>query len=373
MSILDVLRKDRLNIIDRYISGESTVVLGENYGCNPGMIWEILKENDVNIRCRSKNYGNMDKYKEEICDLFNTNYSCYKISKLLDLPKCTVIRKLKQWGYDTSKKKTRKDGDLISNYKDEVISLFINGANCCDIGKKLGFNPTSIFMNLNKWGYDTSINKHKYNVKEDFFRNGVDTQEKAYLLGLLYADGSVDTGGKMRISLQEGDKDILYKLKEILGYTGPLHTIDKGPGRYIQKCLCINRKTLTDDIIKLGCPPNKAFKLKFPTNDIVLSGLVWHFIRGYFDGDGSAGDSYCNITGCYDFIYGLSNFLNKSNIEHKIYQRYKERPAKKSSHSLFIMKKQHRLKFYNLLYENSRIHLHRKYNKALQFNDISVL
>lgn len=374
MSILDALRKDKLNIINRYQSGDSTVILGKDYNCNPAMIWTLLKENNVKVKSRSKFYGNMEDYKEEICKLFNEDYSCNKISKLLGLCDSTVAVYLKKWGYDPSKKRTRKDGDLIENYKDEMILLYNSGILCDKIGKKFGFTGSGIFRNLNKWGVDTSVNQHKYDVKEDFLRSGVDTQEKAYFLGLMFADGSVDIKGKMRISLQEGDRDILDKLKDVLGYTGELHHIDKGEGRYKQKCLCINRKALTDDIIRLGCPPNKAFKLKFPTKETVPDELIWHFIRGYVDGDGSITKNYANVTGCYDFVYGLSSLLDDLGIVHQIYQRYKERPAKKSSHSLFVGQRRHRLKFCQLLYKDSTIHLNRKYQKAcdLIFKDQEV-
>ena len=42
-----------------------------------------------------------------------------------------------------------------------------------------------------------------------------------------------------------------------------------------------------NDLIKQGCVPNKSLILTFPNKHQVPENLINHFIRGYFDGDGS--------------------------------------------------------------------------------------
>ena len=42
-----------------------------------------------------------------------------------------------------------------------------------------------------------------------------------------------------------------------------------------------------NDLIKQGCVPNKSLILTFPNKHQVPKNLINHFIRGYFDGDGS--------------------------------------------------------------------------------------
>ena len=42
-----------------------------------------------------------------------------------------------------------------------------------------------------------------------------------------------------------------------------------------------------NDLIKQGCIPNKSLVLTFPNKYQVPENLINHFIRGYFDGDGS--------------------------------------------------------------------------------------
>ena len=56
--------------------------------------------------------------------------------------------------------------------------------------------------------------QRKYNIDETFF-DVIDTEEKAYFLGLLYADGCNATNrNAVILSLKEDDKEILEKIKQ---------------------------------------------------------------------------------------------------------------------------------------------------------------
>ena len=61
-----------------------------------------------------------------------------------------------------------------------------------------------------------------YTINEDYF-DIIDTEEKAYLLGFLYADGNHFTKkNRITIGLQEKDKHILEKFNELIGSNRPL-------------------------------------------------------------------------------------------------------------------------------------------------------
>ena len=51
----------------------------------------------------------------------------------------------------------------------------------------------------------------------------------------------------------------------------------------------IGNKHMRDSLISKGCVPNKSLILKFPSEEILPKELQRHFIRGYFDGDGTIG------------------------------------------------------------------------------------
>lgn len=125
---------------------------------------------------------------------------------------------------------------------------------------------------------------------------------------------------------------------------------------------------------EIGLYPNKSLILeKMPCID---EKLIRHFIRGYFDGDGSIilshNTSYYKAKGCnikyiyptYCFmILGTEIFLNdileKAGFNYgKIYDTKSEKIK-----CLKINAKKEYQNIYNYLYNNSTIKLERKYNK----------
>ena len=110
----------------------------------------------------------------------------------------------------------------------------------------------------------------------------IDTQEKAYLLGLFYADGNVGLNqNQCRIELSINDKDLILHLKDLF----PFFYIHYNQDTKIE--LGNYEKNLKLDLINNGCLPRKSFEnkdnLHLPN---INESLIPHFIRGYFDGDG---------------------------------------------------------------------------------------
>lgn len=66
-----------------------------------------------------------------------------------------------------------------------------------------------------------------------------------------------------------------------------------------------------DDLIKHGCIPNKSLKLKFPTT--VPDKLIRHFVRGYFDGDGSIAknEDRCTLISTQEFCDELKKIVKE--------------------------------------------------------------
>lgn len=77
----------------------------------------------------------------------------------------------------------------------------------------------------------------------------------------------------------------------------------------------IPSKKIVEDLIKFGCVNKKSNKIKLPS---INDNLYRHFIRGYFDGDGSI--SYGkNITlnfvsGSFIFLEEISSLLNRETL-----------------------------------------------------------
>lgn len=155
---------------------------------------------------------------------------------------------------------------------------------------------------------------------ENFFEN-IDTENKAYWLGFIYADGFVMPQYKrFTINLAQTDHDHLVKLSHDLESINQVkkfdHHIRKRGTCYKQSKISLQSEKLVSDLIDKGCLPNKTFKLTYPYwMDIQLRR---HFIRGYIDGDGcimtylirGEPKSQISILGTEDMLIGIKNEMN---------------------------------------------------------------
>lgn len=114
----------------------------------------------------------------------------------------------------------------------------------------------------------------------------IDTEEKAYILGFIGADGYLsDSNWTLEICLHKQDVDILNKIREIIAPWASIRPkkdkrfVDQ---RYLRLTVC--SKELCSKLMTHGIIRAKTFDLQAPC---LTPALVPHYIRGYFDGDGS--------------------------------------------------------------------------------------
>ena len=118
---------------------------------------------------------------------------------------------------------------------------------------------------------------------ENYF-DVIDSEDKAYFLGLIYADGCVVNNQneyryKVCLKLHNKDKHILDDLIKYV--EGEMCIWYHG-----QRDMCevsFSGKKIVKDLEDKGVFPNKTFTIKYPVID---EKLERHFLRGYFDGDG---------------------------------------------------------------------------------------
>lgn len=131
-------------------------------------------------------------------------------------------------------------------------------------------------------------------LNESYF-DEIDTPNKAYILGFLYADGYNNRiNNSIVLSLSKEDREILEKISKEVGSNKPLFESDyvnknDGTERHML-ILTMASKHMCEALEKWGLTQNKTFTITFP--DFLREDLIPHFVRGYFDGDGCA----CSIT-----------------------------------------------------------------------------
>lgn len=107
----------------------------------------------------------------------------------------------------------------------------------------------------------------------------------AYVLGYLYADGSLEDASYLRgkyLRVTSVEKDSIVRIRQWLGseHTIVISRPPIGKTRYL---LRIGSHKLYDSLIALGLYPNKSLTVKFPD---LPNKYLCHFVRGYLDGDG---------------------------------------------------------------------------------------
>ena len=218
-----------------------------------------------------------------------------------------------------------------------------------------------------------------YFVDDTYFEK-INSEDKAYFLGLMYADGNINPN-RIKISLQENDKDILEKFKETINYSGPLifrkggDRNDSWGIRKNQYILQIANQKISKDLNNLGCVPNKSLILEFPTKKQVPKKWIRHFIRGVMDGDGYFAKYFIkndwvkyqvNLVSTIMFLEKLTTVLKEElDINTFITKRHKNRDT--TTKQMFISGRIQVTKFLNWIYQDSTVSLNRKH---LKYKDI---
>jgi hypothetical protein len=118
-------------------------------------------------------------------------------------------------------------------------------------------------------------------VKRDYFK-AINTDEKAYWLGFLAADGAIfcnDRQYSITLDLQPRDLHWLERFRDSIA-----------PGAKITRhgtrscSVSIGSKEMYSDLLALGIGPRKSNTLEWPR---LPEAFVMTFLLGYFDGDGS--------------------------------------------------------------------------------------
>lgn len=242
------------------------------------------------------------------------------------------------------------------------------------LAEKLGRTKTAIDLKINKLG----LIKSKYIYDHAFFKN-ITTEEQAYWCGFIMADGCVSINEKTNscelcIKLQAKDAEHLQKFNLALHGNIPVKVFEEYsilPGAATpvisQQCqIRLYSEEMVHDLDKYGVVPNKSLIKKFPHN--IPADLMRHYIRGYFDGNGSLTFTQksrrCTFyTGSYDFAIALHDYINQNvcktssvykNPETNCYIFYCS-----SYSSMYLL--------LNFLYKESNIKLNRKSCLAQQF------
>lgn len=269
----------------------------------------------------------------------------------------------------------------MNEMDENLIKTYSSGMSILKISKRFGIPYKYVSNLINSLGIRKPLGHgaRKYTSNENYFSK-IDSPEKAYWLGFIYADGCVTKQNSLSIILHKKDTEHLMKLKDSLNATNPIEErVEKiknknGEIVRLQECskLRISSTKITKDLINAGCFRNKSKILKYPNPDIIPKELEAHFIAGYFDGDGcvyiyldkkNKRKYGLNITGTCSVIEGIKLFLDTMNIKSKIRNHKTEGIAVLESYSIYDIRK-----FDNTIFSDRSLpYLTRKQEKFKEF------
>lgn len=226
----------------------------------------------------------------------------------------------------TLKKKPgyRNEKELTKEEIEEIIDEYYKGKlRCNEISEKFLLTKRALGNILKEKGIK-SHRKNRYNLNENYFEV-IDTEEKAYWLGFIYADGYIGDKRYNNIvfSQKEDDGYIIEQFAKDIGYTGEVRVSKPNNGSFAnaqpQVIINFSSSKMVDDLYNLNKLPIKTqSNSNLPP---IENKLIRHFIRGYFDGDGSISETlrtyknsvYKNYTfsiiGTIDFIQNLRKII----------------------------------------------------------------
>lgn len=206
---------------------------------------------------------------------------------------------------------------------EKIKNLYLSHVSIKDISNETGISRERITRHLKEIHIYRKFGA-KYIQNDDFF-SIIDTEKKAYWLGVLYADGCVRNPNIVVFS--SIDKNWVELFKRDIETDRPIRReFHKTFQREIWK-ISITSEQMYNDLCNHGCVDRKSKIIRMPN---IPENLIRHFIRGYFDGDGSVCFYFATKThkhrtlatsftsGSQGFLEDICNIIPTSHIQ-KVY------------------------------------------------------
>ena len=219
--------------------------------------------------------------------------SSTKLSREFGISVDAVLRIIRRNGYSIRKGGRRKLDLPIK----EIVDKYCSGKKVDEIAEEYGVCREVVRLRLVEANVELQGIRKSTVLNEDFFSK-IDSEEKAYWLGFLFADGNVSKKN-YTIQLSLKDHEHVRKFASSMGY--------KGGFWYHGGCVSISFKSkkMWVDLNNLGLIPQKSKFLKVLPE--FKGGLEVAFWRGFFDGDGCISGGEIKLSNCCKFV--CSKFL----------------------------------------------------------------
>lgn len=274
--------------------------------------------------------------------------------------------------------KIRRSGKVVKKFKEAIDYYKIHDYNPSAVAKKFEIKPQSFTKDLKELNIFDSNKKDKVKDYNENVFDIIDTEEKAYWLGFIFADGYIyssplkNNSNRIDYNFElcscGEDREHVQKFANFIEYHKPLKITKADKNGHTRCRVCLSSRHLWNTLNNLGCTPNKSLTLKFPDKKIFKKQkFILDFIRGYIDGDGWITYTNKEHTKMCFGVLGTKKFISEIqsifNTNYAIFQNNKDNNITMKlvitgSNGLILLHK---------LYKNSNIYLERKYEKYLEY------
>lgn len=283
-----------------------------------------------------------------------------KIESDLKIKHGLISKRLKELGYSMGKGYKLSSEVNMKKAANRYIECIKRQPSLTKIASEYHVNRGNLSKYLKNLGYDIINHQNKLKFDNTIF-DVIDTEEKAYWLGFIFADGYVSNKNDFELSLSIVDIKHLQKFNKFINHTKEIKNDNYRCRLFLKDSHFVNR------LKELGCISKKSLILQFPNLNIFKSkDLIKHFIRGYWDGDGCL--SYCDIghQRIQISVLGTEDFLTKMKENLPLKFDYKlgyNNKAKSLITRTLQINGNNAFELTYYLYENASIYLDRKFEK----------
>lgn len=231
--------------------------------------------------------------KEKVITLYNEGVGKGKIARILKIHYSRIKAFFESEGIGN-----RKRG-IPQEYREHIYELYNSGLNSREIHEQYYPQFTGDQINyICRVKGITRPNGKIAHMNHNYF-SVIDTPNKAYWLGLLTADGCVQhhvergNSWSISLSLMKEDRYLVEQLAKDIETNLIVKEYNNGSGfqrqdgkPHIEERLLVYSAKMASDLGNYGVVPKKSLSLKRIAD--IPEELYRHYVRGFFDGNGSA-------------------------------------------------------------------------------------
>lgn len=376
------LKPEFINLILSLFSKENKTIkqIAEQLNISTVTVRKYLKENNL-IQPKVPKYTQeqMRELAPELAKKYNSGTSLSQLSREYGVTGTTIGKYIRELGEEVYNKHNYISYDI----EEDIVPLVQQGMSLTKIAQKFSTSRNTLSKKLKELGYEVINHQNETKFNDKIF-DKIDTEEKAYWLGFIYADGYIDSSPldpnkkskyQFELSLKESDVKHLYKFNSFMQHNknnikiGKVNLNDK---TFFRCRWNVANKHLWETLNNYGCTPQKSLTLQFPEESVFKDkSLIRHFIRGYIDGDGCISHICSNSSKTHlspiISVLGTKEFLQK--LQQLLGVTGCMRLNNDSNQVTYALQFSSNISRYlcSLLYDNCTIYLDRKYSRAQFF------